>query len=41
MEIAKLKEFYAKNPARRDDLEYRMREERSIAWLLEKAKIKS
>ncbi len=40
VEIAKLHEFYAKNPNRREDMQYRMREERSIAWLLEKAKIK-
>ena len=40
VEVAKLNEFYAKNANRKDDMLYRMREERSIAWLLEKAKIK-
>lgn len=40
VEEAKLKDFYEKNPQRREDLEYRLREERSIAWLLERAKIK-
>ncbi len=40
VEEPKLREFYEKSPARRDDLEYRIREERTIAFLLEKAKIK-
>ena len=40
VEEAKLRDFYEKNPQHREDLEYRLREERSIAWLLEKSKIK-
>jgi len=40
VELPKLQEFYAKNPQRQDDLEFRLREERAIAWLTEKAKIK-
>jgi trigger factor len=40
VEVAKLEDFYTQNPNRREDMEYRMREERSIAWLLEKSKIK-
>ena len=40
VEEPKVKEFYLNNPSRRDDLEYRIREERTLGWLLEKAKIK-
>ena len=36
----KIREFYAQNPARRDDLEFRLREDRAVQFLLEKSKIK-
>ncbi|MBU6374784.1 MAG: trigger factor [Bdellovibrionales bacterium] len=39
-EEQKVKEFYMSNPSRKEDLEYRIREERTLGWLLEKAKIK-
>ncbi len=38
---SKLNEFYAKNPGRKDDLEFRLRQDRTIKFLLDKAKIKS
>jgi trigger factor len=37
----KLKEFYEKNPARREDFVFRVRQERTLKFLLDKAKIKS
>ncbi|MBC7692160.1 MAG: trigger factor [Methylotenera sp.] len=37
---ARVREFYLKNPQRRDDLEFRMREDKTVKFLLEKAKIK-
>jgi len=40
VEESKVKEFYLNNASRKEDLEYRLREERTISWLLEKAKIK-
>jgi trigger factor len=40
VEEPKVKEFYLNNPSRKEDLEYRIREERTLGWLLEKAKIK-
>jgi trigger factor len=35
-----LKDFYAKNPARREDFAFRVRQERTLKFLLDKAKIK-
>jgi len=37
----KLVEFYGKNPSRKEDLDYRMREEKALKWVLEQAKIKN
>jgi trigger factor len=37
----KLKEFYAKNPARQEDFVFRVRQERTLKFLLDRAKIKS
>ena len=37
----KLRDYYEKNPGRREDLEFRLREDRTVKFLLEKAKIKS
>ena len=41
VEESKLLEYYAKNPGRKDDLEFRLRQERTLKFLLDKAKIKS
>jgi trigger factor len=41
VEEEKVREFYQKNASRRDDLEFRMRQERTVKFLLDKAKIKS
>jgi trigger factor len=41
VEEGKVREFYQKNQGRRDDLEFRMRQERTVKFLLDKAKIKS
>ncbi len=40
VEEAKVREFYHSNPRRRDDLEFRLREETTMQFLLDKAKIK-
>jgi trigger factor len=40
VEPAKLKEFYEKNPGRQEDLVFRVRQERTVSFLLDKAKIK-
>jgi trigger factor len=40
LDVEKLKEFYGKNPARQEDFVFRLRQERTVAFLLEKAKIK-
>jgi len=40
-ELDKLKDFYAKNSDRKEDLLFRMRQERTLKFLLDKAKIKS
>jgi hypothetical protein len=40
VEEDKLKEFYTKNPARREDFVFRVRQERTLKFLLDKAKIK-
>jgi trigger factor len=37
----KIREFYAKEPGRKEDLLFRLRQERTIKFLLDKAKIKS
>jgi trigger factor len=37
----KLRDFYSKNPARREDFVFRVRQERTLKFLLDKAKIKS
>lgn len=39
--LEKVTEFYAKNPGRKGDLEFRLRQERTVKFLLDKAKIKS
>jgi trigger factor len=41
MDLAKLEEFYAKNPGRKGDLEFRLRQERTIKFLLDSAEITS
>jgi len=41
VEKPKLEEFYAKNPGRKDDLEFRLRQELTLKFLLDKSKIKS
>ena len=41
VEEDKLKEFYTQNPARRDDFVFRVRQERTLKFLLDKSKIKS
>lgn len=41
VEIAKLKEYYAKNPSRIDDLQFRVRQEKVVKFLLDSAKIKA
>lgn len=40
MEEARVREFYTKEAARREDLMFRLRQERTIKYLLDKAKIK-
>ncbi len=37
---AQMQEFYEKNPDRRADLEFRLREEKTVKFLIEKAKVK-
>ncbi|OFZ01624.1 MAG: trigger factor [Bdellovibrionales bacterium GWB1_52_6] len=37
----KLKEFYAKDPGRKEDFIFRMRQEKTVSFLIEKAKIKN
>ncbi len=41
VEVTKLKEFYEKNPARKDDLDFRVRQEKTVALVLSKAKVKT
>jgi trigger factor len=41
VEAEKLGEYYAKNPGRMDDLEFRVRQDRTLKFLLDNAKIKS
>ncbi len=40
VDIERLREFYEKNAGRRDDLEFRMKEDRAVQFLLGKSKIK-
>lgn len=40
VEETKVRDFYHANPRRRDDLEFRLREEKTMKFLIEKAKIK-
>jgi len=40
VEEAKLREYYTQNPGRIEDLTFRMREDRTVKFLLEKSKIK-
>jgi trigger factor len=40
VEEDKLREYYAKNPGRHEDFVFRLRQERAIVFLLDKAKIK-
>ncbi len=40
MEVANIRDFYSKNPSRMEDLEFRMREDRTVRFLLDKAKVK-
>lgn len=37
----KIREYYSKNPSRQDDLMFRLRQDRTLGFLLEKAKIKA
>lgn len=40
VEEERVREYYLSNPQRRDDFEYRLREDRTVKFLLDKAKIK-
>lgn len=40
VEEAKVRDFYHANPRRRDDLEFRLREESTMKFVIEKAKVK-
>jgi trigger factor len=41
VEEDKIREFYMANPRRRDDLEFRLREDKAMKFLIEKSKIKT
>jgi trigger factor len=41
IELNQLEDYYAKNPGRKGDLEFRLRQERAIKFLLDKAEITS
>jgi trigger factor len=41
VEVEKMREFYDKNPGRKDDFSFRLRQERTLKFLLDKAKIKA
>lgn len=41
VELPRVKEFYEKNPGRRDDLEFRIRQDATVEFLLSKSKIKT
>jgi trigger factor len=38
---AKIREFYLSNPRRRDDMEFKLREEKTMKFLIEKSKVKT
>ena len=40
VEMPRLKEFYEKNPGRREDLEFRMRQDATVEYLMTQSKIK-
>lgn len=40
VEEAKVRDFYQQNPGRMDDLEFRLREDRTIKFIIDKAKVK-
>ena len=40
VEEEKVREFYVNTPSRREDLEFRMREERAVGFVMDKAKLK-
>jgi hypothetical protein len=40
VEESQLQDFYAKNPARKEDFIFRVRQEKTMKFLLDKAKIK-
>lgn len=40
LELDKIREFYEQNPSRKEDLEFRLREDRTVKHILEKSKIK-
>jgi trigger factor len=40
LEVSQLEEFYQKNPGRLDDMEYRIKEDRTVQLIVSKAKIK-
>lgn len=40
VEESKVRDFYHANPRRRDDLEFRLREEQTMKFIIEKAKVK-
>jgi len=40
VEADKLQDYYAKTPGKKEDLEFRLRQERTIQFLLDKAKVK-
>ena len=39
LDVERVREFYEKNPQRRDDLEFRLREDQTLAFLVGKAKL--
>lgn len=41
VDVEKLREFYAKNPGRKEDLVFRLRQDKTLEFLVAKAKIKS
>lgn len=41
MDEAKIREFYHSNPRRREDLDFKLREEKAMKFLIEKSKVKT
>jgi trigger factor len=41
VDLDKVRDYYTQQPQRRDDLEFRMREDRTVRFLLEKSKVKN